>query len=254
MYNKLRRCPNAVPLFIVTVAAMMAFGSCGSNHENKITYPETRMGDVVDTVFGTPVADPYRWLEDDMSEETAAWVKAQNAVTFAWLEKIPYREQIRERLTEMFNYEKYGMPFTRGDYTYFTKNDGLQNQDVLYRQKEGQEPEIFLDPNTFSADGTTSLREMGFSRDGSRMAYAISEGGSDWRKVITLDAASKEIIGDTLVDIKFSAISWLGNDGFFYSTYEKPEGSELSAMTDHHRLFYHKVGTQIGRASCRERV
>ena len=178
-----------------------------------------------------------------MSEETAAWVKAQNAVTFAWLEKIPYREQIRERLTEMFNYEKYGMPFTRGDYTYFTKNDGLQNQDVLYRQKEGQEPEIFLDPNTFSADGTTSLREMGFSRDGSRMAYAISEGGSDWRKVITLDAASKEIIGDTLVDIKFSAISWLGNDGFFYSTYEKPEGSELSAMTDHHRLFYHKVGT-----------
>ncbi len=243
MYNKLRRCPNAVPLIIVTVAAMIALGSCGSNPESKITYPETRMGDVVDTIFGTPVPDPYRWLEDDMSEETAAWVKAQNEVTFAYLEKIPYRAQIRERLTEMFNYEKYGIPFTRGEYTYFTKNDGLQNQDILYRQKEGEEPEIFLDPNTFSADGTTSLREMGFSKDGSRMAYAISEGGSDWRKVITLDANTKEIIGDTLVDIKFTAISWLGNDGFFYSTYEKPEGSELSAMTDHHRLFWHKVGT-----------
>lgn len=243
MYNKLRRCLHAVPLIILAVAAMIALGSCGSNPETKITYPETMMGDVVDTIFGTPVADPYRWLEDDMSEETAAWVKAQNAVTFAYLEEIPYREQIRERLTEMFNYEKYGMPFTRGDYTYFTKNDGLQNQDVLYRQKEGEEPEIFLDPNTFSADGTTSLREMGFTKDGSRMAYAISEGGSDWRKVITLDANTGETIGDTLVDIKFSAISWLDNDGFFYSTYEKPEGSELSAMTDHHRLFYHKVGT-----------
>ncbi|MDT8373537.1 MAG: prolyl oligopeptidase family serine peptidase [Bacteroidales bacterium] len=222
---------------------MIMIASCSSNSGNKIAYPETLKGDVVDTIFGTPVADPYRWLEDDMSDETAAWVRAQNAVTFEYLENIPCRGQIRDRLTEMFNYEKYGMPFTRGDYTYFTKNDGLQNQDVLYRQKEGEEPDIFLDPNTFSADGTTSLREMGFSKDGTRMAYAISEGGSDWRKVITLDVNTREIIGDTLVDIKFSGISWLGNDGFFYSTYEKPEGSELSAMTDHHRLFWHKVGT-----------
>ncbi|MFN2313624.1 MAG: prolyl oligopeptidase family protein [Bacteroidales bacterium] len=243
MYKDIKRCLIAVQVIILTFAAMLTVGSCSSNTDSKITYPETMMGEVVDTIFGTPVADPYRWLEDDMSEETAAWVKAQNAVTFAYLEKIPYREQIRERLTEMYNYEKYGMPFIRGDYTYFTKNDGLQNQDVLYRQKEGEEPEIFLDPNAFSADGTTSLREMGFSKDGTRMAYAISEGGSDWRKVITLDATAREIIGDTLVDIKFSGISWLGNDGFFYSTYEKPKGSELSAMTDHHRLFYHKVGT-----------
>ncbi|MDX9774090.1 MAG: prolyl oligopeptidase family serine peptidase [Bacteroidales bacterium] len=243
MFKDIKHCLNAVPIIILTFAAMLTVASCSSNPDSRITYPETKMGEVIDTIFGTPVADPYRWLEDDMSEETAAWVKAQNAVTFAYLERIPYREQIRERLTEMYNYEKYGMPFTRGDYTYFTKNDGLQNQDILYRQREGDEPEIFLDPNTFSADGTTSLREMGFSKDGSRMAYAISEGGSDWRKVITLDATTKEIIGDTLVDIKFSDISWLGNEGFFYSTYVKPKGSELSAMTDRHRLFYHKTGT-----------
>jgi len=208
---------------ISTAIIMIAIASCSSNSGNKIAYPETLKGDVVDTIFGTPVADPYRWLEDDMSEETAAWVKTQNEVTFAYLEKIPYRGQIRDRLTEMFNYEKYGMPFTRGEYTYFTKNDGLQNQDILYRQKEGEEPEIFLDPNTFSADGTTSLREMGFTKDGSRMAYAISEGGSDWRKVITLDANTGETIGDTLVDIKFSAISWLDNDGFFYSSLQQAE-------------------------------
>jgi prolyl oligopeptidase len=178
-----------------------------------------------------------------MSAETAEWVKKQNAVTFAYLEKIPYRTQIRERLSAMWNYERFGMPFKKGDYTYFTKNDGLQNQDVYYRQKDGGDPEVFLDPNTFSKDGTTSLDGIGFSKDGSRVAYSISEGGSDWRKVITMDAFSKEILGDTLVDIKFSAISWQGNEGFYYSRYDKPEGNMLSAAVDHHKLFYHKSGT-----------
>jgi prolyl oligopeptidase len=210
---------------------------------DKMNYPATNMGNVTDTIFGTPVPDPYRWLEDDMSAETAEWVQAQNKVTFGYLGKIPYRNQIKERLTGMWNYEKYGIPFIEGEYTYFSKNNGLQNQYVYYRQKEGEEPELFLDPNTFSDDGTTSLAEMGFSKDGNMIAYAISEGGSDWRKVVVMNTNTKEIIGDTLKDIKFTAISWKGNEGFYYSSYDKPEGSQLSAQTDHHKLYYHKLGT-----------
>jgi len=228
--------------FILIV--LLFLSSCTGGTKEKIANPVTKTGNVVDTIFGTPVPDPYRWLEDDMSEETAAWVKQQNLVTFGYLEKISYREQIKERLTNMYNYERYGMPHKEGDYTYFSKNDGLQNQYVIYRQKEGGEPEVFLDPNTFSADGTISLGEMGFSRDGSLVAYSISEGGSDWRKVIVMNAPLKEIIGDTLKDIKFSGIAWQGNDSFYYSSYDKPQGSQLSAMTDHHKLYYHRLGTK----------
>ena len=217
---------------------------CCTDHNKKIEYPVTKKGDVVDTIFGTPVPDPYRWLEDDKSDETAAWVKEQNALTFRYLDKIPYRTQIKEQLKRMWNYEKFGMPFKEGAYTYYTKNNGLQNQFVYYRQKDGGEPELFLDPNTFSADGTTSLGEIGFSKDGSMVAYTISEGGSDWRKVITMNAITKQITGDTLVDVKFTGIAWQRNDGFYYSTYDKPKGSQLSAMTDHHKLYYHKVGTK----------
>jgi prolyl oligopeptidase len=229
-------------IFLFAVAAVLA--SCKNDSQEKINYPVTKTGEVVDTIFGTPVADPYRWLEDDMSEETAEWVKEQNVVTFGYLEKIPYREALKKKLTQIFNYEKFGMPFREGDFIYFAKNNGLQNQYVYYRQKEGGEPELFLDPNTFSADGTTSLGEMGFSKDGSLMAYSISEGGSDWRKVITINTITKEVIGDTLTDLKFTGISWQNNDGFYYSTYEKPKGSELSAMTDHHKLYFHKLGTK----------
>ncbi len=229
-------------LFYILLASLL-LNACDGGAKKNIAYPVTQKGDVVDTIFGTAVPDPYRWLEDDMSEETAAWVKEQNNVTFDYLEKIPYRDQIKERLTDIYNYEKYGMPHREGEYIYFSKNDGLQNQYVIYRHKEGEEPEEFLDPNKFSADGTTSLREMGFSRDGSKLAYAISEGGSDWRKIIVMDAISKEIIGDTLIDIKFTGISWRGNEGFYYSSYDKPKGSELTAMTDHHKLYYHELGT-----------
>ncbi|AGM35012.1 prolyl endopeptidase [Idiomarina loihiensis GSL 199] len=208
-----------------------------------MSYPETRKGDVVDTYFGTEVADPYRWLEDDRSEETENWVKAQNEVTFAHLESIPYRETIEKRLTELWNYEKISAPFKEGDYTYFYKNDGLQNQYVVYRQKGDEDPEVFLDPNTFSEDGTTSLAQLTFSDDGSLAAYSISEGGSDWRKIRVIDAETKEQLEEPLVDVKFSGISWVGNEGFYYSSYDKPEGSELSAKTDQHKLYYHELGT-----------
>nr|WP_246034017.1 prolyl oligopeptidase family serine peptidase [Thalassotalea mangrovi] len=209
----------------------------------EITYPNTRKDDVVDEYFGTNVADPYRWLEDDRSAETGEWVKAQNKVTFGYLDTIPYRDTLKKRLTELWNYEKYSAPFTEGNYTYFYKNDGLQNQYVVYRQKGDGEAEVFLDPNKFSDDGTTSLSQLSFSKDGSIAAYAISEGGSDWRKVIIIDAESKKQLEPALENIKFSDIAWKGNEGFFYSSYDKPEGSELSAKTDQHKLYYHKLGT-----------
>ncbi len=228
---------------ILTTIVMAVVISCNGPMNKKISYPVTRKGNVVDEYFGVKVPDPYRWLENDRSQETADWVKAENAVTFEYLGQIPYRDEIRQRLEKMWNYERYTAPVKEGDYTYFSKNDGLQNQYVIYRQKGNEEPEIFLDPNTFSKDGTTSLGEIEFSHDGSMVAYSISEGGSDWRKVIVMNALNRQIVGDTLKDIKFSGLSWKGDDGFYYSSYDKPKGSQLSAMTDHHKLYYHRIGT-----------
>ncbi len=211
-----------------------------------VDYPETKKIEVTDTFFGTEVKDPYRWLEDDMSEETADWVARQNEVTFGYLDKIPFREELRKRLETLWNYEKLSAPYEEGGYTYFYKNTGLQNQSVLYRYKTGEDPqtaEVFLDPNTFKEDGTISLGGVSFSEDGKILAYSISEGGSDWRKVLVMDTETKELIEDTLVDIKFSGLSWKGNDGFYYSSYDKPKGSELSQKTDQHKLYYHKLGT-----------
>ncbi|WP_430709519.1 prolyl oligopeptidase family serine peptidase [Pedobacter panaciterrae] len=209
-----------------------------------ITYPETKKENIKDTYFGTVVEDPYRWLEDDRAEDTKAWVKAENAVTQKYLAQIPFRKVIKERLTKLMNYEKYSQPFKEGDYTYFYKNTGLQNQSLLYRQKEGGEPEVFLDPNTFSKDATTSLADISFSKDGSLVAYQLSAGGSDWTSVVVMHAADKSIIGDTLIDVKFSGIAWQGNTGFYYSSYDKPkEGSQLSGLTEQHKLFFHKLGT-----------
>ncbi len=209
-----------------------------------ISYPITKKGNVVDNYFGKAVADPYRWLEDDMSKETAAWVTAQNKVTHNYLNQIPYRQKIKDRLTKIWNYEKVTAPFKEGNYTYFYKNNGLQNQYVMYRKDVNGNEEVFLDPNTFSKDGTVSLGQVSFSKDGSKAAYAISEGGSDWRKVKIIDVQSKKQIEDTLIDIKFSGLSWYKNEGFYYSSYDKPKGSELSAKTDQHKLYYHKLGTK----------
>lgn len=212
-----------------------------------IDYPKTKKVDTITNYFGVDVKDPFRWLEDDRSPETENWVKEQNKVTFSYLNQIPFREALNKRLTNLWNYEKVGSPFKEGDYTYFYKNDGLQNQYVIYRYKTGDDPstaQVFLDPNTFADDGTISLGAMSFSDDGKTVAYSISEGGSDWRKVIVINAETIEMIEDTLVDIKFSGLSWKANEGFYYCSYEKPEGSELSAKTDQHRLFYHKLGTK----------
>lgn len=208
-----------------------------------VTYPMTKKVDVVDDYFGTKVTDSYRWLEDDMSAETAEWVKAQNKTTYGYLEQIPYRDKIKSRLADLLDYEKVGMPFIEGDYSYFYKNDGLQNQYVLYRQKGDEAAEVFLDPNAFSEDGTVSLASIEFTEDGSHAVYLISEGGSDWRKARVIDTKTKEVIETELVDIKFSGLSWVGNEGFYYSSYDKPKGSELSAKTDQHKLYYHKLGT-----------
>jgi prolyl oligopeptidase len=227
------------------IFATLIFTSCEKEiKENiiEVKYPETKKNTTVETIFGIRVIDNYRWLEDDRSKETEYWVKSQNEVTFDYLSKIPYRAKLKNRLSELWNYEKIGVPFIEGDYTYFYKNDGLQNQYVIYRKKEGIET-IFLDPNSFSVNGTTSLGSLSFSKDGGTVAYSISEGGSDWRKIVVMDVESKIIREDTLVDVKFSGISWYKNEGFYYSSYDKPNGSELSAKTDKHKLYYHKLGT-----------
>jgi len=227
------------------LGALVAISACETPSSSTMKYPDTRTDATVDTFFGTAVPDPYRWLEDDLSEETGAWVKAQNEVTFDYLAQIPYRQEMIDRLTELWNYTRYSAPVVHGAYSYFYKNDGLQNQSVLYRTPlTGGEPEVFLDPNTFSEDGTTSLAGISFTKDGSLAAYQISEGGSDWRKVIILDAETKTQLGDTLIDVKFSGLSWRGNDGFYYSSYEKPtDGSAISAKTSEHKLFFHLLGT-----------
>ncbi|WJG11035.1 prolyl oligopeptidase family serine peptidase [Aliiglaciecola sp. LCG003] len=207
------------------------------------SYPVTRQDGTIDDYFGQKVADPYRWLEDDMSEETAQWVKDQNLATLNYLQQIPSRQILKERLTTLFNYQKVGAPFKEGQYTYFYQNDGLQNQYVLYRQQQEGEAEVFLDPNKFSDDGTTSMSSIEFSEDGTLATYLISEGGSDWRTAVTIDTESKQEVTPRLNNIKFSGIAWKGNQGFFYSSYDKPQGSELSAKTDQHKLYYHQIGT-----------
>ena len=211
----------------------------------EVKYPDTIKDTTVrDDYFGTKVADPYRWLEDDRSAETAAWVKAENAVTQDYLAQIPFRDAIKKRYETIFNYEKYSAPFKQGDFIFYYKNTGLQNQAVLYREPlKGGEAEVFLDPNSFSKDGTTSLAGIGFSKDGSMVAFNLSEGGSDWQKIAVMNAVTKQMLTDTL-ELKFSGASWKGNEGFYYSNYKKlKEGNVLSAKNENHQLYYHKLGT-----------
>lgn len=231
----------------LTLSFLMACKTNQNQETTNLSYPETTKGEHVDTYHGVDVADPYQWLEDDLSAETGAWVEAQNVVTGAYLNGIDFRENLKGRIEELLDYEKISAPFEEGNYEYFYKNDGLQNHSVVYRTPIGDkdaEPSVFLDPNTFSEDGTVALRGIFFTKDGALAAYMITEGGSDWRKVIVMDTETMEVVGDTLIDVKFSGLSWKGKDGFYYSSYDNPKGtSELSAKTQYHKLYYHKLGT-----------
>lgn len=215
-----------------------------SQNHIKLDYPFSKHTNVIDSYFGVKVPDPYRWLEDDLSSETKAWVESQNKFTNNYLKQISYRNSLKKRLTYLSDYEKISAPFKRGEFTYFFKNKGLQNQSVLYRfSNKDPEPEVFLDPNTFSKDGTTALSQLQFSLNGQFLAYTISVGGSDWRSLIIIDVFSKTQIGEPLKNLKFSGISWYKNEGIYYSSYDKPEGSELSELTDQHKVYYHSLNT-----------
>ncbi len=206
------------------------------------TYPDTKQDPVVDVYFGTEVTDLYRWLEDDMSAATGAWVDAQNAVTFAYLDTLPQKQAFAKSLARLLDYERESAPVDEGKYTYFRRNSGLQNQAVIYRLNAAGEESVFIDPNTLSEDGTTSIAALSFSKSGNLAAYQKSEGGADWRSVEVVDTESLEVI-DQIDDVKFSGLAWQGEQGFYYSRYESPEGNELTAKTDHHRLYFHELGT-----------
>ncbi len=228
---------------ILLAAGAVSLTSCAVQ-QNTMKYPEAEKSNHTDTYFGVQVADPYRYLEDDV-DATKVWVDDQVAFSQNYLATIPFREQLKNELREIWNYEKIGAPFKEGDFTYFYKNDGLQAQSVLYRTDKNGKTEVFLDPNKFSSAGTTSLSQLSFNKKGNLAAYAISEGGSDWNKIIIIDALTKNQIDETLIDVKFSGISWLGDQGFYYSSYDKPkEGTVLSGMTDKHKVYFHKLGTK----------
>lgn len=212
--------------------------------QKKLTYPKAEKVDTVDVYFGTEVADPYRWLENDTSAATAAWVEAENKVTNEYLAQIPFRKQLLERLTNLANYEKIGAPFKKHGKYYFYKNDGLQNQSVLYVQDslEG-EPRVFLDPNKLSDDGTVALTGLSFSHDGKYAAYTISRSGSDWTEIYVLDTATDQLLDDHIEWAKFTGAAWQG-DGFYYSAYDAPvKGKEFSNVNENHKVYYHKIGT-----------
>lgn len=210
-----------------------------------VNYPETKKDtSVIDDYHGTQVPDPYCWLEDDNAEDTKAWVVAENKSTFEYLDQIPFRKKIKDRLEEVWNYERVSVPFREGGLTYFYKNDGLQNQSILYRLDKNGNEELVLDPNKFSTDGTSSLGGLDFSKDGKYFAYQISEGGSDWRKVKIRNVETGEDLSDLLEWVKFSSLSWKDN-GFYYSRYPAPtKAVELSARNVNHKLYFHKMGTK----------
>ncbi|MDR0835348.1 MAG: S9 family peptidase, partial [Tannerella sp.] len=231
---------------IMSAVLLSGFCSCNSPENTKSTYPVAEKQEVTDDYFGTTVADPYRWLEDDTTQEVAAWVTAENKVTQDYLSRIPFREQLKKRLTELTDYEKIGTPFKNkvtGKYYYY-HNDGLQNQSVLYEKETlDGEPKILLDPNTLSADGTVALSGISFSNDGKYLAYIISRSGSDWREIYVMDLANRQLTPDSIKWAKFSSAAWQKN-GFYYSAYDAPEaGKEFSNVNENHKIYYHKLGT-----------
>ncbi|MCF2498821.1 prolyl oligopeptidase family serine peptidase [Dyadobacter chenhuakuii] len=223
-----------------TIAASMLTNGLAQ----KLDYPSTNRVDHIDEYHGIKVSDPYRWLEDDRSKETGEWVKAQNDVTFKYLDKIPFKNKIFLDLEKAYNYPKYSAPRKKGDYYYFYKNDGLQNQAVLYRQKgENGAPETVIDPNKLSADGTTRLTVFSLSKDGNHAVLGFSQGGSDWQEYQVMDMKTLTMLADKVEWVKISGAAWQG-DGFYYSRYPKPEGSALAAKNENHQVYFHKIGTK----------
>lgn len=228
-------------IYCLLLGGMMALNAC--QDKMKVVYPETVKDNTTDVYFGETVADPYRWLENDTSTETAAWVKAQNEVTFNYLSKLPARNALKERLTALTNYEKYGSPFKKHGKYYFFKNDGLQNQSILYVQKTlDAKPEVLLDPNKLSEDGTVALGGIYFSNNGKYMAYTISRSGSDWQEIYVMDLADGKLLDDRILWAKVTGASWQG-DGFYYSAYDAPAGGkEFSNVNENHKIYYHTLG------------
>lgn len=230
--------------FNLCLIATIALASCSQEKGTEpLEYPESRNAETKDNYFGVEVADPYRWLEEEESADTKNWVEEQNKVTFAYLEKIPFREKIKNRLSDLWNYPKVFAPFKAGDFYLCYKNDGLQNQSVLYiREGLDGEEKVFLDPNTFSTDGTIAISSQNASNDGRYLAYSISRSGSDWNEIIVKEFSSGKILDDTVKGVKFSTIAW-HKDGYFYSAYERPEKNVYSAKNEYHKIFYHQLNT-----------
>lgn len=226
------------------VTSLFIISGCMQNQKSKIHYPTAKKTDTVDVYFGHQVADPYRWLEDDNSPETEAWVEAENKITFDYLSKIPFRNKLEEHLKEIWNYPKYRVPFKKGNRYFLFKNDGIQNQDVLYMMNDLEsEPELLLDPNTLSKDGTIALADVSVSKDGKYLAYSISSGGSDWNEIYVMEIDTRRLLNDHIEWVKFSGISWKGN-GFFYSAYDEPDEEDvLSGQNRFHKVYYHRLDT-----------
>ena len=241
-----------IKVFVLIAICYGAGYGCGrllkSMFSKSIEYPQTAREDVVDNYFGTEVADPYRWLEDDNSEATAAWVAEQNKVTFDYLHSLPAREKIKARLEQLWDYPTQSAPSKHGDWYYISRNSGLQNQSVIYRKRnlEDSQEEVFLDPNTLSEDGTVALNTATFSKDGKLFAYSLASAGSDWVEIFVMDAESKTLLSDHIKWVKFSGASWApDNKGFYYSAYDAPkQGDALySAQNTNQKVYYHRIGT-----------
>jgi prolyl oligopeptidase len=233
---------------IILAATAIIASSCGTDEQKtepqKLNYPSSKTVVQMDDYFGTKVADPYRWLEFDTAADVTEWVNAQRNFTNDYLSKIPFREKFKNRLTEILNYPRYSSPFRAGEYIFFSKNDGLQNQSVIYYQKGNDgEPQVFLDPNTMSDDGTAAVSLAGFSKDKKTAAYTVNQSGSDWQTIYVMDVATKKLLADKIEWVKFSGATWKGNEGFYYSRYDAPEkGKEFSNKNSFQKVYYHKIG------------
>ena len=231
-------------------SSIVLLASCSGNKQNNqasiehLPYPQAAKVDTTDDYFGTKITDPYRWLENDTSPQTEEWVEGENKVTFDYLDKIPFRQQMKDRLTQVWNFEKFGAPFKKGKYYFFYKNDGLQNQSVLYVQ-EGLSgtPKVLIDPNTLSADGTTALAGVSIREDGKYISYNLAKSGSDWNDIVTMEIENGKVLADTIHWVKFSNASWQG-DGFYYSTYPAPTSHAYSGKNENNKAYFHKLGTK----------